>query len=176
MTGQVEERRAVDIFYLDCIKAFDTVSHKIFIKKLLIYGLDEQTVRWIGSWLNGQSQRVMISDTKSSRRLVTSGVPQQLILGPVLFNIINNLNDGEEHSVSMFADDTKLGGLTDTPEDCAAVQRDFGRLEKWPDRNLGKFNKGKCKVLPPGRNNTIHQYMLGAEQLERTWGSWWTPS
>lgn len=26
---------------------FDIVSHKIFIEKLMKYGLDEQTVRWI---------------------------------------------------------------------------------------------------------------------------------
>ncbi|KAK4815937.1 hypothetical protein QYF61_010194 [Mycteria americana] len=42
-----------------------------------------------------------------------------------------------------FADDTKLGGVADRPEDHAAIQRDLNRLEKWADRNLMKFNKGK---------------------------------
>ncbi|GAB0206527.1 mitochondrial enolase superfamily member 1 [Grus japonensis] len=37
-------------------------------------------------------------------------------------------------------------------------------LEKWVDRNFMQFNK--CKILHLGRNNTIHQYMLGAAQLE----------
>ena len=41
MTGLVEEGRAVDIVYLDFSKAFDTVSHKIFMKKLMKYGLDK---------------------------------------------------------------------------------------------------------------------------------------
>ncbi|KAK4818869.1 hypothetical protein QYF61_021074 [Mycteria americana] len=53
-TGLVDEGRAVDIVYLDFCKAFDTVSHKILIKKLLKYGLDEQTVRWTENWLKGQ--------------------------------------------------------------------------------------------------------------------------
>ncbi|GAB0178748.1 mitochondrial enolase superfamily member 1 [Grus japonensis] len=60
-TGLVDEGRVVYIVYLDFSKAFDTMSCKIHIKKLMIYGLDEQTVRWIENWLNGQTQRVVIN-------------------------------------------------------------------------------------------------------------------
>ena len=36
------------------------------------------------------------------------------------------------------------------------------------ERNLRRFNKGKCKVLHLGRNNCIHQNRLEADLLERS--------
>jgi len=46
MTGLVDEGRAMGIVCFDFSKAFDTVSRKILIEKLLIYGLDKQIVKW----------------------------------------------------------------------------------------------------------------------------------
>ncbi|PKU44722.1 rna-directed dna polymerase from mobile element jockey-like [Limosa lapponica baueri] len=69
---------------------------------------------------------------KSNWRLVTSGVSRGSILGPVLFNVfMNDLDDEAECSLCKFVDDTKVGGLADTPEGNAAIQKNLSRLKKW---------------------------------------------
>lgn len=66
-----------------------------------------------------------------------------------------------EHTLSKVADATNLGEVDDTSEGCAAIHMDLNRLEKWSDRSLMKFNKGKDSVVHTEKNSPMHPYRLG---------------
>ena len=98
-----------------------------------------------------------------------SGMPQELVLGPVLFNIlVGDMDTGTECSLNKLANDTKLSGTVDTLEGRDAIQRDLGKLERCAHANLMKFNRAKHNVLHPGWDNTKHRYGLCREWLERS--------
>ncbi|KAM9663148.1 uncharacterized protein ACIBXB_017028 isoform 1-T2 [Morphnus guianensis] len=103
----------------------------------------------------------------SKWRLVTSGIFQGLVLGPMLFNIfVSNMDSGIECTLSKFAMDTKLCGAVNTLEGRDAILRDLDRLERLACANLMKFNKAKCKVLHMHRGNPKHKHRLGDEWIE----------
>ncbi len=62
----VDRGKAVDVIYLDFVRAFVSVSHSTHLEKLAAHGLDRYTLHWVKNWLDGWAQRVLVNRVKSS--------------------------------------------------------------------------------------------------------------
>ncbi|CAB3374436.1 Hypothetical predicted protein [Cloeon dipterum] len=73
--------------FLDWSKAFDKVSHPRLLSKLQYYGIKGQLLKWYESFLVGRTQFVKFGGESSEPCEVATGVVQESVLGPLLFNI-----------------------------------------------------------------------------------------
>ena len=117
--------------YIDIYKAFDKVWDQWIIFKLRQNGISGDQLNILSDLLSNRKQRVVFNGQTSSWAIITTGIPQGSILGPLLFLIyINNLPDGFTSIVKLFADDTSLFSLF----------HDITASAKERDEDLNKIN------------------------------------
>lgn len=173
-TEIIDNKDGIDIAYLDFRKAFDLASHRHLIDKMSKYGIRNNILNWVASFLDQRTQRVAIRGTASQPFAVTSGVPQGSVLGPILFLIfINDLPLEVILHVSLFADDSKLftkivseyNKGRDNHNGTEALQRDLNTVKEWACRWKLEFNVDKCKIMHLGKTNSKHTYTVGGTNL-----------
>ena len=84
----LDNGKEVRVVFCDISKAFDRVWHKGLLFKLRSIGIKDRLLSWFSSYLKDRKQRVVLSGCNSADRLVTAGVLQGSILGPLLFIFI----------------------------------------------------------------------------------------
>ena len=145
------------LLMLDLSKAFDRVSHKLLLSKLLNHGLSKDTVDWFSSYLSDRTQSVILGNKISSAESVKSGVPQGSVLGPLLFLIY--MNDISSHILYakrlLFADDLQIYlqiPKKDYNLGISLLQNDLKNIETWASHNNFQFNKEKTSFIIFGKN------------------------
>jgi len=77
------------LILLDISAAFDTISHSVLLERLACIGVASNVLLWFSSYLCDRKQFVQMlnQNAQSEPVLVTHGVPQGSVLGPLLFII-----------------------------------------------------------------------------------------
>ena len=69
---------------MDLSKAFDTIDHNIPLSKLHYYGIRGIALKWFNSYLSHRQQLVYTATSTSLPQVLSYGVPQSSVLGPLL--------------------------------------------------------------------------------------------
>ena len=61
------------------------MDHSILLQKLEFYGVRSKTVAWFKSYLTGRQEKTLVYGELPNFCMLTFGIPQGSILGPLLF-------------------------------------------------------------------------------------------
>ena len=160
-TKTLDEGGNIDAIYTDFKKAFDSVPHRRLMLKLRALGIDGKVHAWIQDFLTNRTQVVTVNGETSDEGLVTSGIPQGSVLGPLLFvAYINDLPQHADNEIRIFADDTKLFARSDDQQARESIQKDLDSLCKWSEDWLLGFHPQKCAVMRLGNAPEEHKYTM----------------
>ena len=145
------------VIFLDLSAAFDLVEPGILIDKLRIYGLQDDFLSWVESYLTDRKQSVWIDHTLSNFIDTDVGVPQGSNLGPLFFSVyFNDLLYALDCDTENYADDTTLSSTRVSVRDISSKLNDNCRVvSNWMKSNLLKLNAEKTHLLIVGTGERL---------------------
>ena len=158
-------------------KAFDGVNHDLLVDKLQLYGCSSLAVLWFKSYLSDHRQCINIPGTLSDTEVLSSGVPQRSILGPILFLLfIIDLPLTWKNRNGLFADDATFYASASTLTDVQVqLQRDLSNTATWTNDHGMATHPQKTKDMITGTRQMLSRceecalsLCLDDRQLEQT--------
>ena len=134
-------------------------------------GLKGRILEWMRDYLHDRQMKTVIRDVDSSWCKVTSGVPQGSVLSPIMFQVyINDMNEGLNSYINLFADDAKILKVVKSVDDCMELQRDIDKIYEWSLRWKLEFNAKKCHVMEmgKGKRRPVWDYKMGQDTIMKS--------
>ena len=145
------------VVLLDLSAAFDLVDPNLLIKKLRIYGVEEDFLSWISSYLTDRYQAVWIDHVLSEFLHCEVGVPQGSNLGPLFFIIFfTDLPHTLDCAVDSYADDTNMSATAKSVTEIGdKLTSDCEKVSHWMRANKLKLNPDKTHILTMGTQERL---------------------
>ena len=163
----------VAVVLLDNSAAFDTVDHRMLLKRLENnFNVKGDALKLLKSYLNGRKFSVVINDVVGEPKALRHGVPQGSILGPLFYLLYTKdlevLVESYGLKVSLYADDVQVyigfkaecsGAVATQIENC------IRGVQRWMQESFLKLNEGKTKVklFKPTRMEELDSFNLNIE-------------
>ena len=155
----LDDNKFIAAILMDLSKAFDCLPHNLLMLKLEAYGLSENSLKLLKSYLENRRQRIKIGNNYSEWDTLIKGVPQGSILGPVLFNVFINdiFHFVQDSTIYNYADDNTLS-YSDTNINTVVktLENDSINLIDWFSKNLMKANSDKFQAIAIGPKTNKH--------------------
>ena len=137
-----------EAIFIDLSKAFDTLNFDILIHKLQFYGLSGNSLALMKSYVTGRMQYVLFNNLA----IITTGIPQGSILGPLLFSIYVNdiINSSDKLQYLLYADNTTLYFKREhfTPHNAnLEINNELSKVMNWLKLNKLSLNVQKTKYM-----------------------------
>ena len=129
-------------------------------------GIRGKLLKWVEQFLKNKKQMVRVQGALSSARWVLSGVPQGLVLGPLLFIIMmTDIGHNLDTGLLSYADDTKLYKAMKA---IINLQSDLDKTHIWIAENNMSPNGKKYKHLHVGKSTSYDLFLSNDDEIIET--------
>jgi hypothetical protein len=132
---------------IDIAMAFDSIDHDLLLEKVAGTNLHSNIVRWLATYLRGQTAICIWQGVVSKPQRCHSGVPQGSVISPQLFNFFVHDFPGHAQLVESHADDFALQeSFFDLDELGKKLTSHLEHVVKWAEDNKLSIEPSKCHV------------------------------
>ena len=170
----MDDRRVTLLGLLDLSAAFDTVDHSILLRRLQgQFGFNGIALQWIRSFLSDRTQQVQFQNIRSATAHLICSVPQNSVLGPLLFVLYTaelfSIIEGQGLKAHLYADDSQIYLSVPATEALPAVDRlvqCMESVEQWMGSNRLRLNVDKTQLIWIGTRQQLSKIIIKETLLQ----------